>query len=256
MRVGNFPIGIDSAAFAGKAAAPEVEDRLRAIQTRFEGRQIVLGLDRLDYTKGIPQRLRAFADLLERFPEVRRRIHLFQVVVPSRVGILEYDELKLEIERLVGEINGRYSEVGWVPVHYFFRSLSETELLAFYRAADIALVTPLKDGMNLVAKEYCACSLQENSVLILSQFAGAAAQLGRAALVVNPYDVEQTADAIYNAFRMAAGERRYRMKQLRRNVRSQDIFWWVDSFMRAAIDKELRDFPVIEEYIPEHHEYR
>jgi trehalose 6-phosphate synthase/phosphatase len=256
MRVGNFPIGIDSAAFASKAAAPEVEDRLRAIQTRFEGRQIVLGLDRLDYTKGIPQRLRAFADLLERFPEVRRRIHLFQVVVPSRVGIPEYDELKLEIERLVGEINGRYSEVGWVPVHYFFRSLSETELLAFYRAADIALVTPLKDGMNLVAKEYCACSLQENSVLILSQFAGAAAQLGRAALVVNPYDVEQTADAIYNAFRMAAGERRYRMKQLRRNVRSQDIFWWVDSFMRAAIDKELRDFPVIEEYIPEHHEYR
>jgi trehalose 6-phosphate synthase len=211
-------------------------------------------LDRLDYTKGIPQRLRAFADLLERFPEVRRCIHLFQVVVPSREGIPKYDELKLEIDRLVGYINGRYAEVGWVPVHYFFRSLSRTELLALYRAASIALLTPLKDGMNLVAKEFCACSLEENSVLILSQFAGAAAQLGQGALVVNPYDVEQTADAIYNAFRMTQSERRYRMKRLRRNVQKQNVFWWVDSFMRAAIDKELRDFPVMEEYIPEHHE--
>jgi len=255
-RVGNFPIGIDAAGFATRAGAPEVEERVQAIRSRFPDRQIVLGLDRLDYTKGIPQRLRAFASALERFPELRRRIHLFQVVVPSREGIPKYDELKLEIERMVSEINGRYSEVGWVPVHYFFRSLSQTELLAFYRAASIALVTPLKDGMNLVAKEFCASSLQEDSVLILSQFAGAAAQLGRAALVVNPYDVEQTADAIYNAFRMTPGERRYRMKGLRRNIRSQDVFWWVDSFMRAAIDKELRDFPVQEEYIPEHHDHR
>ncbi len=256
MRVGSFPIGIDANAFAARAAAPEVEERLAAIRARFSGRQIVLGLDRLDYTKGIPQRLRAFANLLERFPEVRGRIHLFQVVVPSREGIPKYDELRVEIERLVGQINGRFSEVGWVPVHYFFHGLSPTELLAYYRAASIALVTPLKDGMNLVAKEFCACSLEEESVLILSQFAGAAAQLGQGALVVNPYDVEQTADAIYNAFRMGTGERRYRMRRLRRNVRTQDVFWWVDSFMRAAIDKELRDFPVMEEYIPEHHPHR
>jgi trehalose 6-phosphate synthase/phosphatase len=253
IRVSNFPIGIDARSFAERATAPEVEERLQAIRDRFEDRQIVLGVDRLDYTKGIPQRLRAFANLLERFPEVRRRIHLFQVVVPSRVGIPKYDELKTEIDQLVGQINGRYSELDWVPVHYFFRSLDSPELLAFYRAAKIALITPLKDGMNLVAKEFCACTLEEDSVLILSQFAGAAAQLGRAALIVNPYDVEQTADAIYHAFRMAAGERRFRMQRLRRNTRSQDIFWWVDSFMKAAIDKELRDFPVLEEYIPEHH---
>lgn len=253
MRVGDFPIGIDAAGFAARAAAPEVQARLASIRTRFEGRQIVLGVDRLDYTKGIPQRLRAFANFLERYPEVRERVNLFQVVVPSRMGIPKYDELKLEIERMVGEINGRYSQLGWVPVHYFFRSLDATELLAFYRAADIALVTPLKDGMNLVAKEYCACNLEEDAVLILSQFAGASAQLGRAALVVNPYDVEQTADAIYNAFCMAAGERRYRIRRLRRNVQAQDVFWWVDSFMKAAIAKELRDFPVLEDYIPEHH---
>ena len=254
MRVGNFPIGIDAAGYAVRATSSEVEDRLHEIRTRFQGRQIVLGLDRLDYTKGIPHRLRAFANLLERYPEVRGKISLFQVVVPSRVGIPEYDQLKAEIERLVGEINGRYSQIGWAPIHYFFRSLSSTELLAFYRTAEIALITPLKDGMNLVAKEFCACSVDQNSVLILSQFAGASAQLGRAALVVNPYDVEQTANAIYNAFRMGPGERRFRMRRLQRNIRDQDIFWWVDSFMRAATDKELRDFPIQEEYIPEHHE--
>jgi trehalose 6-phosphate synthase/phosphatase len=255
MRVGNFPIGIDATGYANRAQTPEVEERLHEIRTRYRGRQLVLGLDRLDYTKGITHRLQAFANLLERFPEVRGRISLIQVVVPSRVGIPKYDQLKMEIERLVGEINGRYTEIGWAPIHYYFRSLAPTELLAFYRAAEIALITPLKDGMNLVAKEFCACSVEQDSVLILSQFAGASAQLGRAALVVNPYDVEQTANAIHDAFHMGPGERRFRMRRLQRNIRDQDIFWWVDSFMRAATDKELRDFPLQEEYIPEHHEH-
>ncbi len=255
IRVGNFPIGIDAASFATRAGTPEVAEKAAGFRRHYEDSQIVLGVDRLDYTKGIPERLRAFANLLERFPEVRGHIRLFQVVVPSRVDIPKYDQLKTEIERLVGEINGRYSEMGWVPIHYFFRSIPSEDLLSLYRAADIALVTPLKDGMNLVAKEACACSVKEESVLILSQFAGAAAQLGRAALVVNPYDVEQTADAIYNAYRMPAGERRYRMKRLRRNVRTQDVFWWVDQFMQAAINKGLRDFPLLEDYLPEHHEH-
>ena len=254
--VGTFPIGIDARDFAERAASPQVEIEYRRILSHFGDRQLVLGIDRLDYTKGIPHRLRAFRDLLERFPEVRGRINLIQVVVPSREGIPRYDDLKHEIDQLVGQINGRFTQMGWVPVHYMFRSLEPRELLAFYRAAQIALVTPLKDGMNLVCKEFCACSIEEDSVLILSQFAGAAAQLGRAALVVNPYDVEQTADAIYNAYRMDAGERKYRMRRLSSNIQSQDVFWWVDSFMRAAIDKELRDFPVLEEYIPERHEHR
>ncbi len=254
--VGTFPIGIDAHDFAERAASPQVEIEYRRILSHFGERQLVLGIDRLDYTKGIPHRLRAFRDLLERFPEVRGRINLIQVVVPSREGIPRYDDLKHEIDQLVGQINGRFTQMGWVPVHYMFRSLEPRELLAFYRAAQIALVTPLKDGMNLVCKEFCACSVEEDSVLILSQFAGAAAQLGRAALVVNPYDVEQTADAIYNAYRMDVGERKYRMRRLRSNIQSQDVFWWVDSFMRAAIDKELRDFPVLEEYIPERHEHR
>lgn len=254
IRVGNFPIGIDAAGYAARAVSPEVEERVGEIRTRYQERQIVLGLDRLDYTKGIPHRLKAFANLLERYPDIQGNISLFQVVVPSRVEIPRYEELKLEIEQLVGRINGRYARIGWVPIQYFYRSLATAELLALYRAAQIALITPLKDGMNLVAKEFCACSVEEDSVLVLSQFAGAAAQLGQAALVVNPYDVEQTANAIYNAFHMRRGERRYRMKRLRRNIQAQNVFWWVDSFMRAATDKELRDFPILKEYIPEHHE--
>jgi trehalose 6-phosphate synthase/phosphatase len=256
VHVGNFPIGIDARGFASRAAQPEIETGVAEIREHFGDLKVVLGIDRLDYTKGIPQRLRAFADMLHRFPEVRGKISLIQVVVPSRERIPRYDELKQQIERMVGEINGRYTRIGWVPVHYLYRSLESNELLSFYRAADIALVTPLKDGMNLVSKEYCACRLDEHGVLVLSQFAGASAQLGRASLVVNPNDVEQTADAIYNAWRMTQGEQRYRMRRLRRTVRRQDIFWWVDSFMRAAIDKRLTDFPVLEDYIPEQHERR
>ncbi len=131
-----------------------------------------------------------------------------------------------------------------MPVWYEYRSLSRLELLAYYRAADIALITPLKDGMNLVAKEYCACSIEEDCVLILSEFAGAAAQLAGGALLVNPYDIEGVADALRAAYAMPAEERASRMRRMRRSIRQQDVFWWVDSFLRAAIARDLRDFPL------------
>ena len=144
-----------------------------------------------------------FRSLLERYPDLRERVSFIQVVVPSREDIPEYHRLRVEIEQLVGRINGRFARPGaWVPIWYEYRSLSRLELLAYYRAADIGLITPLKDGMNLVAKEYCTCSIEEDSVLILSEFAGAAAQLYRGALLVNPYDIEGVADAIHRAFHM------------------------------------------------------
>ena len=175
-----------------------------------------------------------------------------QVVVPSREDIPQYSELKTRIERLVGEINGQFTRPsGWVPIHYVFRSLTRSELLAYYRAAEIALVTPLKDGMNLVAKEFCACSIEEESVLILSEFAGAAAQLQNGALLVNPYDRDGVADAIYTAFGLPPAARRTRMRRLRRTIREHDIFWWVDSFLRAAIAKDLSAFPLPPDYVPQ-----
>ncbi len=234
IRAGRFPIGIDFESFEKGAVSEEVARRARELRAAFPGCQLMLGVDRLDYSKGIPERLRAFRDALERYEELRGRVVLIQNVVPSRVEIPRYHEFKDRIDRLVGDINGRFSTDTWLPVHYRFRSLDRDDLLAHYRACEIALVTPLKDGMNLVAKEYCACCVDKNGVLILSQFAGAAEQLKRGAQLVNPYDVEQVADTILKAFRMNRAERSARMKRMRRAVSNENVFRWVDSFLTAG----------------------
>ncbi|MDH3289160.1 MAG: trehalose-6-phosphate synthase [Betaproteobacteria bacterium] len=250
VRIGNFPISIDYNAFMRQAASPEVAARAKELHRMLPNRKVILGIDRLDYTKGIPQRLQAFNDLLTRYPDLRERVSLIQVVVPSREDIAEYRDLKIEIERIVGRINGSFVQPGgWVPVWYVYRSLSRLDLIAYYRAADIGLITPLKDGMNLVAKEYCACSIEEDCTLILSEFAGAAAQLGRSALLVNPYDIEGVADTIHRAYHMDKAERQARMRRLRRSIREYDVFWWVDSFLHAAITKDLRAFPLPENHV-------
>jgi trehalose 6-phosphate synthase/phosphatase len=249
VRAGAFPISIDFQEFAQQAASGAVAEAARYFHEAFANRTIIFSTDRLDYTKGIPEKLAAFRHALRRYPELRERVTLVQVIVPSREDIPEYGGLKAEIERLVGEINGQFTSTGWAPIHYMFQSLQRTELLAYYRASEIALITPLKDGMNLVAKEYCACSL-EDGVLILSEFAGAAAQLQRDALLVNPYDVEGVAAAIHRAWTMAPGERRARMRNLRRAIRERDIFWWVDSFLHAGTARDLDDFTLLEEVVP------
>ncbi|HZP86651.1 MAG TPA: trehalose-6-phosphate synthase [Burkholderiales bacterium] len=244
VRIGSFPISIDYNQFERQAAAPEVAARTAELRGLLPDRKLLLGVDRLDYTKGIPHRLKAFRNALMRFPEMRERLSLIQVVVPSREDILEYQSLKLEIEHLVGEINGEFSKPGgWVPIWYVYTSLSRIDLLAYYRTAHIALVTPLKDGMNLVAKEYCACSIEEDAVLILSEFAGAAAQLHRGALLVNPYDIEGVADAIRRAWNMPLQECRARMRRLRRSVREHDVYSWLDSYLNVAFAQHLRDYP-------------
>jgi alpha,alpha-trehalose-phosphate synthase [UDP-forming] len=234
IRIGHFPIGIDFASFENGAKSEGVTQRSQHLRASFLDYQLILGSDRLDYSKGIPERLRAFRNALERYPELRGRVVLVQIVVPSRVEIPRYYEFKGRIDRLVGDINGRFSTSTWIPVQYHFRGLDREELLAHYRACDIAFITALKDGMNLVAKEYCACRTDEDGALILSQFAGAAEQLKPDALLVNPYDVEQMADAILTAFRMGEAERSARMKRMRRNVRKENVFWWVDSFLAAG----------------------
>lgn len=249
VRAGAFPISIDFEEFARSAAQPEVEARIKVLEDERPLladnrplRQYLLGVDRLDYTKGIPFKLEALRHALLRHPELHEKITLIQIAVPSREDIPEYHRLKAEIERLVGEINGQFTKPGWVPIHYVFRSLDQTDLLAHYRSSDIALVTPLQDGMNLVAKEYCACNLDENGILILSEFAGAAPQLKEGALLVNPYSIEAVADCIYRAFKMKKEERTTRMRSLRRSVRESDIFWWVETFLKAArIDQNQRD---------------
>jgi trehalose 6-phosphate synthase len=155
-------------------------------------------------------------------------------MVPSREDIAKYADLKSEIEQLVGEINGKFSQPGWIPILYCYHSLKRTELLAYYRASDIALVTPLKDGMNLVAKEYCAANIDKDGVLILSEFAGASHQFKDDALLVNPFDEESVVDAIKEALSMKKREKKKRMENMQNIVREFDIYWWVDTFLKAA----------------------
>ena len=235
IRIGSFPISIDFKDFARRAASPVVVQAARQLREAIPNQQIVLSVDRLDYSKGIPEKLRAFRNALERFNDLHGKITLIQIAVPSREDIVQYRALKNEIEGLISEVNGRFSRSGWTPVHYMFRSLERTELLAYYRAADIALITSLKDGMNLVAKEYCAANVDKSGVLILSEFTGAAIQLRGGSLLVNPYDIEGVADAIYQAYGMNIDDRRWRMQRLRKSVARRDVFWWMDSFLQASL---------------------
>lgn len=242
-RIGAFPIGIDFQEFVDPATSEEVRHLRRQLRDNLSDRRLVLAVSRLDYTKGIPNQLRAFRTLLERSPGLRETVSLVQVVVPSREHIPEYDELKEEIERRVGEINGRFGTGGWVPVHFLYRSLPRPELVAYYREADVALAAPLKDGMNLIAKEYCAASVDEDGVLVLSEFAGAADQLRDGALLVNPYDTLEVAKTVVRALEMDERERHERMRDLREVVHREDIHWWLQRFARAT-QEEGEDGPL------------
>ncbi|HWN40622.1 MAG TPA: trehalose-6-phosphate synthase [Thermoanaerobaculia bacterium] len=241
IRASAFPIGIDFDDVARRAASPGIEAAAARLREQHGGRSLVLGIDRLDRSKGIPEKLRAFAELLARRPELHGRVSLIQVVVPSREDLPRYRELGCEIARQVGEINGRFSRPGWIPVHFQQRALGADELLAHYRAADVALITPLREGMNLVAKEYCAARVDEQGALVLSEFAGAASQLAPGALLVNPYNATSTARTLHKALRMtegiSEGERVRRMRSLRDEVRRHDIFWWAESFLARALDE-------------------
>jgi len=235
IELGHYPISIDFNEFNDMAKSKEVSDSAWYLHEKHGERTLVLGLDRLDYTKGIPERFLAFERMLEKYPDAHEKMSLIEIVIPSRMDVPGYSDLKEQLDQLVGRINARYTKNGWIPIHYMFRHLERVELLGFYRACEIALVTPLRDGMNLVAKEYCASSIDNNGVLILSEFAGASAQLGKGAIMVNPYDLEGTADAIYSAFIMDKGERQKRMKALRSEVKRNCVQKWVDWFLGSDI---------------------
>jgi trehalose 6-phosphate synthase len=236
VRIGAFPVSVDMQSLARQAALPDVERKVAELRQQIPVRTRLLAINRLDYTKGIPQRLQAFHDLLTRRADLRGHVSLIEVVVPSRADIAEYDGLKGRIEQMVGRINGEFMKPGgWIPIWYHYGHLEPTELSAYYRVADVALVTPLRDGMNLVAKEYCASNVDENGVLVLSAFAGAAAQLGDDALLVNPYDIEGVGNAIESACAMDDSERRSRMRRMRQGIHRHDVFGWVDAFLSAAL---------------------
>jgi trehalose 6-phosphate synthase/phosphatase len=233
VRLEALPIGIVPEDFTGPLQKDRAVRRsLEGLRRRFAARRILLAVDRLDYTKGIPERLRAFRRLLERAPDLRGRVVLVQVAVPTRERLPLYNELRHEVNELVGEINGGLGTPDWTPVVYIRRAIPRAELLALYAASDVGWVAPLLDGMNLVAKEYVACQQGGEGVLLLSEFAGAAAEMGEA-LLVNPYDEERTALALERALALSAEERRERMVALHKRVLRNNAIAWSHRFLAA-----------------------
>jgi trehalose 6-phosphate synthase len=237
IRAKAFPISIDFERYSSMASTPEVVKRSRELSEQVgQGRRIILGVDRLDYTKGIDVRLRGFQELLSRRRSIVRECVMVQLAVPSRERIAEYRELRSNVEELVGQINGEFGEVGLTPVQYLHRALPFKELIALYRAADVMLVTPLADGMNLVAKEYVATRFDDSGVLILSEFTGAARELD-SSLLVNPHDLNGLAETIDMAMSLPEREVKRRMRKMRETVAAYTVFDWADSFMQSLSEE-------------------
>jgi trehalose 6-phosphate synthase/phosphatase len=225
-----FPISIDYQKYHELAESQQAKRNERKLKQLINHNKLVISIDRLDYSKGIIHRLEAYQLFLEKHPELRGKVTLIQLVVPSRDNVQKYKELKEEMNRMVSEINGRFSTLGWQPIQHFYRSFPLHLLSALYKAADVALVTPMRDGMNLVSKEYIASKLDQKGVLILSEMAGASRELSDA-VIVNPYDVWDFADKIYQALNMPEDEQKRRMVAMQQTVSKFDIFNWVKNFM-------------------------
>ena len=229
------PIGIDYDGVDREAHTRRTEDRVRHLRQNLNGHTLILGVERLDYTKGILERLEAMERLLERQPDLLGKVNLIQIVTPSRADVDAYRQRKREIDEIVGRINGRFSDGFWMPVRYLYRAVSPAELIAYYRAAEIALVTPLRDGLNLVAKEYIASRAYGDGVLILSEFAGAVQQLSEA-LLVNPYSIEDMVAVLMAALHMPKEEQRRRMQAMQQRLKAEDISWWAQGFFNQMAE--------------------
>jgi trehalose 6-phosphate synthase/phosphatase len=233
VRLEALPIGIAPEEYTSLLNRDEkTAGHYRELVERYAGRRVLLAVDRLDYTKGVPERLRAYARLLRCSSELREKVILIQIAVPTREAIDTYQDLRTEVNGLVGEINGKLGTPNWTPLVYINRSIERAELVALYKLADVCWVGSLRDGMNLVAKEYVACKGEGDGVLVLSEFAGAAAEMGEA-LLINPYDEERTASSVERALRLDEGERRLRMKALHGRVLRNDVFRWGERFLTS-----------------------
>jgi trehalose 6-phosphate synthase len=239
VRVDVFPVGIETAAFANLAQRSVRLPSVKRVISSLAGRALIIGVDRLDYSKGIPQRLSAFELFLQTQPDWRGKVTYLQIATKSRTEIPEYAAIEREIESAAGRLNGTYGEADWTPIRYINRPYSHSTLAGFFRAARVGLVTPLRDGMNLVAKEYVASQDPDDpGVLILSRFAGAAHEC-KAALLVNPYDPDSVAAAVGQALSMPLAERRERHTSLFRVLSHNDVQHWADRFL-AALEREPR----------------
>jgi trehalose 6-phosphate synthase/phosphatase len=250
VRVDAFPMGIDYERYAKAAASEEAKVFEQTYREALHDTRVILSIDRLDYTKGIAQRLRAFDLLLQRYPEWRGQVSLIMLVVPSRDQVAQYASLKEEIDELVGRLNAQYRTISWNPIHYFYRSLPLEELVSLYRLAEVALVTPIRDGMNLVAKEFVASKIDQRGVLILSERAGAARELSDA-IIINPTDMGQLAEAMHDALVMPEEEQRTRMVAMQELVRRYNVFSWTRLFMNQLAYTKMKQQTMATEMLSE-----
>lgn len=233
VRVGAFPIGIDAREFVQMAESPEAGRHYERMLKSRGDRRLIIGVDRLDYTKGLPERLDAYERLLQRYPENCGSVVLLQIAPASRIEVPEYAELRAQLEARSGHINGLYADFDWVPIRYVNRGYTRRALAGLYRSSRVGLVTPLRDGMNLVAKEFVAAQdPADPGVLVLSRFAGAAQQLDQA-LIVNPYDIDGVVEAMQRALSMPLPERRRRWQAMLESVMNEDVYAWRDHFVDA-----------------------
>ncbi|MDR9401365.1 MAG: bifunctional alpha,alpha-trehalose-phosphate synthase (UDP-forming)/trehalose-phosphatase [Psychroflexus sp.] len=244
IKVDSFPMGIDYDKFYNTAKEhqlkkekdkSELQRRLDSHLKTKEGVKMILSIDRLDYTKGIPNRIRAFEYFLEKYPEYIEKIRLIMLAVPSRSSVPQYKKLKRETDELVGRVNGKFSTVSWTPIWYFYRTMPFDNLIDLYTSSEVAFITPVRDGMNLVAKEYVATRTKQDGVLILSEMAGAANEMNEA-LLINPYNFEQMADALKQAIEMPKEEQKHRIKLLQKRLSRYNVEKWGKEFMKALVD--------------------
>ncbi|MEP0480440.1 MAG: trehalose-6-phosphate synthase, partial [Nonlabens sp.] len=237
--VDSFPMGIDYEKFSSFAKAnqqqtdttqSELQRRLYHHQEETPEAKMILSIDRLDYTKGIANRIKAYERFLEKYPEYIEKVRLVMLAVPSRSNVKQYKRLKKEIDELVGRINGKFATVSWTPIWYFYRSMPFTNLIDLYTSCEVALITPIRDGMNLVAKEYVACRTDQTGVLILSEMAGAAKEMNEA-LLINPNDMELIANTIKEAIEMPVSEQKKRNKYMQSRLKRYNVEKWAEDFM-------------------------
>ena len=230
-----FPIGIDVDTFAGLAHTAKADAQIETLQRRTTARRHVIGVDRLDYSKGLPDRFRAFRRFLEDYPQYHKAVTLMQIAPPTREAVGAYSDIREQLESLTGAINGKFGDFDWTPLRYIHRNVPRDILAALLRGSPVGLVTPLRDGMNLVAKEYVAAQdVDDPGVLVLSKFAGAAEELTEA-VIVNPYDIDEVSRALHTALTMPRDERRARNTALLKRIRRHDAKTWQESFL-AALD--------------------
>lgn len=235
-----FPMGINFDLYYNAPLQPAIKEKSAKLRANFGEHKVILSVDRLDYSKGILHRLKGFAEFLENHPEYKAKVSLAMIVVPSRDKVEQYADLKTKIDETIGTINGKYSTISWTPVYYFYHGFDFEELVAFYNIADIALVTPLRDGMNLVAKEYVASKRNDSGVLILSEMAGAAIELTDA-LIINPNDSAEIEQAILLALEMPEAEQKRRMANMQKLISKKTVNHWAANFVKELLDVKDRN---------------